>query len=246
MKKKYYIVMEAIILSILISISSSSNAVPDNFFFVFQSIYKSKVTSNKVNNYFGDFENIVNQPVTFSSNSDFDDIKSTIEHNKIDLLLWGYSKKIDKYLNIKGFHTVAISPITVNIYKYGNHPSADNNQLEIAVLKDSAAHYSAKKYFKDSQIPVKFIFFNNYFDLLKSCFKKEVDLVAAAPSFLIPQPDSVQALFKVHQKLPVFAKVAVWVKESNHKSKSELIFNYFESKELILSNIIGTEKFNRP
>lgn len=228
-----------------LSISSMSHAQEKKvFYFYFQNVFGSGVTLNKVEQIFGDFSSAIHTTSQFSSGTTIKEISESIENDTIDLLLWGYSDRLNEFMTSKGFQQLLISPLDVHVYQFGQDPTPKDQVIRIGLLADSAAYYTAKHYYKTQQQKVEFITFTDYFTLIQSCFRQEIDQVIAVNTFSISQPGSIKPKFRRIASLPPIASLSIWVKTQDESIRN-IIFDYFQTKEAIMSEVVGTGKILR-
>lgn len=238
---KYFILISCI------TFIPSSNASELPFYFVFQEVYNSQVTLNRVKMMFNEFPHVVKKPVHYSGSADIKGIHALIEKKELDLLLWGFSKTLDHHMKNKNFEAVAAANIEISLYEYQHGLiREDGEPYKVAVMADSAAHFITKSFFEQTGDQAELVLYKNYFSIMQAMLKKEVHMVAAAPSFLINQPSTIQKNLITERVIPVKSRVSVWVKSELPEKVKSSVLDYFSSKESILSNITGTGEFFDP
>jgi hypothetical protein len=217
----------------------------DGFDFFFQGVYKDKVTLNRVQQLFHDFSSHINQPVHFNSRNNLEQLEQAIETHTPDLVMWGYSDELSDLLHSEEYRMLLSSPVDIKLYQYSHASKKATTPLQVAVLADSTALYSAQHFYQDKRASVELVIFNDYFSIVQACMRKEVDVVISAKPFLAMQPDTIAQRFKVIQTLPEHAKFSIWVKSNMHSDQQNTISEYFIKREPILNEALDTQKFEK-
>lgn len=217
----------------------------ETFHFFFQGVYKDRVTLNRVQQLFHDFPSHINLPVQFNSKANLDQLEQAITTHSADLVMWGYSDDLSDLLHKEGYRQLLSSPVDIKLYQYSHASKKATTPLQVAVLADSTALYSAQHFYQGKRPSVELVIFNNYFSIVQACMRKEVDVVISAKPFLAMQPDTIAKRFKVIQTLPEHAKFSIWVKSNMHKDQQNMISEYFIQREPLLKEALDTQEFKK-
>jgi len=232
-----------IVFLLLPKFSYSDNS--EYFNFTIQSVYDDDVILNVIGNIFGDLDKVVKKEVQFQAIERSDLLIEALKNNESSLILWGYSKSLDIELQKRGYLPIVSAPFITYLYEYTKLNRDHHDPVKVGILHDSSALYSAKQYFKEKEKNVEYLKYDNYFDLIQACFRKEFDLLAATPTFLLPQPVYIQNRFKAISKLPPISSVTIWAKQPISEEQHQNYFEYFISKQVILGKYTGTGDFKK-
>jgi len=235
-------------LGILLGITSVSSIAKPNppFYFFIQGIYSSTVTINRASQLFGELTHPLAQPITFKTGPTIDKIEAAINTQELDVLFWGYSDKLNDFMKRNGYEHILSSYLPMHLYQFENGPQTMSDTPKIGVLVDSTALYSAELFYAKQNIKPEIVEFDNYFVMMQACFRKELDFILAARTFIIPQPEAIQKKFAEVQRLPSQARASFWIKASASDIVKHAFVQYINEKKTILANTFGTDEFLKP
>ncbi len=219
---------------------------PSPFYFFIQGIYSSTVTVNYANVLFSELEDTLEQPVIFKTGPTIDKVENAIDDNKVDVLFWGYSDKLNDFMQDKGYKHILSSYIPMYLYQLDTNIKAMTNSPKIGVLVDSTALYSAKRFYENQKIQPEFVEYDNYFIMMEASFRKDVDYIIVSKTFIIPQPKPIQKKFIEIQAMPSQARASFWIKSSLPKSVKSAFVDYIGKKQSALEGTFGTKTFSKP
>lgn len=229
----------------VISIASMAKPTPPFYFFI-QGIYSSTVTINRASQLFGELTQPLAQPITFKTGPTIDKIEAAINKQELDVLFWGYSDKLNGFMKRNGYEHILSSYLPMYLYQFDNGPETMSDTPKIGVLVDSTALYSAELFYAKHNIKPEIIEFDNYFLMMQACFRKELDFILAARTFIIPQPETIQKKFTEVQRLPSQARASFWIKSSSSHSVKNAFVQYINEKQAVLADTFGTDTFSKP
>lgn len=217
----------------------------DVFQFWLHSAYSDSITVNKAAPVFDPLGDQLGMKVVYRGASREQQIIKHINHDRVDLIVWGSSHEFNQKLESAGFISLTHSNLEVGLYRKKGGKSRDDLDIKtIGGLMLSASLDVAKRYYSDNGVEIVVRDFSNYYKALSALASGEIDYVVATTVLLQPMDPSISRKYEKIFSFPESAKIVVYSERSVQKTrKGEIIVKYFHENSSSINEVFGTGIF---